>query len=151
MRKSFFSIIYVFTLLTAGLSIHQAFAQRSPSVEPIQEISIEENRVTQTAGQPETGFDFAEKQVVKPTAVMTKRVPANIATKTPNAPYSLIGPLIFLFALPVALWIVISKKMKIVDSDKKIDYYPKTFQFKPYKTNYQQQDTDDDQDYPKAS
>lgn len=141
MRKSFYSTLYVLSLLSAGLTIHQAFAQRSPSVEPITEVSIEENRVS--AGK-ETGFDFAEAQP-------TTRVPANIVTKESSPPYSIIGPMIFLIALPLALWIVIAKKMKNNVADKKVDYYAKTYQFKPFKTEYQEQDIDDDQDFPKAS
>lgn len=158
MRKSLYSFIYVFSLLSAGLSIHQAFAQRSPSVEPITEVSIEENRPTHNPGTTEPGFDFTDKNAaavaIAPTEVAprtTTRVPANIATKPGSAPYSYIGPLIFLFALPIALWIVIAKKMKPDESAKKVDYYAKTFQFKPYRTDYQEQDADDDQDYPKAS
>lgn len=145
MQKSLLSLIYVLSLLTAGLTIRQAFAERSPSVEPITEVSIEENRPEPKAGQMESGFDFAHK------AVTTTRVPANIATKTSSTPYSLLGPMIFLFALPLALWIVISKKISSKsESDKKVSYYSKTFQFKPReKEDYQ--DIDDDQDYPKAS
>ncbi|MFA6238362.1 MAG: hypothetical protein WC635_13600 [Bacteriovorax sp.] len=150
MRKSFFSIIYVTTLLTAGLTIHQAFAQRTPAVEPITEISIEENRPTGDQAKPESGFDFNHKNALN--QVPASRVPANITSKPTNAPYSYIGPMIFLLALPFALWIIISKKMSNeVVSDKKVDYYSKTFQFRPYKTDYQEQDVDDDQDYPKAS
>ena len=152
MKKPLFSTIYVLTLMTAGLTIHQAFAERSPSVEPMTEVSIEENRPTSV----QNGFDFADKNhattpaVAAETKAEAKRVPANIATKSsePSTPYSYIGPMIFLFALPVALWIVVSKKMKRTESAEKVDYYPKTFQFKPY----QKQELDDeDQDFPKAS
>lgn len=145
MRKPIYSFITIFSLMTAGLSIHQAFAERSPSVEPITEVSIEDNRVANADGNAE-GFDFAKKAAFSPA-----RIPANIATKAPSTPYSYIGPMIFLFALPIALWIVISKKMKAADTDKKIDYYSKTTQFKPFRTEYQEHDVDDDQDYPKAS
>lgn len=127
--------------MTAGLTIHQAYAQRSPSVEPITEVSIEENRVEHPEGKE--GFDFGKATY--------SRVPANIASKAPSTPYSYIGPMIFLFALPIALWIVITKKMKTVDADKKVDYYNKNAQFKPFRTDYQEQDIDDDQDFPKAS
>lgn len=166
MKKPLFSAIYILTLLTAGLTIHQAFAQthRSPSVEPITEISIEENRPVIKEGQTEQGFDFADRTVATtataaPTPAATeapvaKRIPANITTKSSeqSTPYSYIGPMIFLFALPIALWIVISKKMKTTEVAEKIDYYPKTFQFKPYKTDYQEQDVDDEEhNLPKAS
>jgi hypothetical protein len=155
MKKPLFSALYILTLLTAGLTIHQAFAQtqRSPSVEPITEVSIEENRPVIKEGQTEHGFDFADKNSAA-VALETKRVPANIATKSTehSTPYSYIGPMIFLFALPIALWIVISKKIKNTEVAEKLDYYPKNFQFKPYKTEYQEQDFDDeDHNLPKAS
>jgi hypothetical protein len=156
MKTPLFSALYILTLLTAGLTIHQAFAQtqRSPSVDPITEVSIEENRPVIKEGQAEHGFDFTDKEAFRAAPPETSRVPANITTKTPvpSTPYSFIGPMIFLFALPIALWIVISKKMKNTDVAEKLDYYPKTFQFKPYKTEYQEHDIDDeDQDLPKAS
>lgn len=154
MKKPLYSTVYVLCLLSAGLTIHQAFAQRSPAIEPMTEVSIEENQPAQNAGKPANGFDFDNHKVVTTEAHDTTRVPANIATKSSESstPYSFIGPMIFLLALPIALWIVISKKMKVADVDKKIDYYPKTFQFKPYKSEYQEQDVDDDdQEFPKAS
>ncbi len=146
MKKPLFSTIYIFTLMAAGLTIHQAFAERSPSVEPMTEISIEENRPKSI----QNGFDFADATHRASPAPAATRVPANITTKAahPSSPYSYIGPMIFLFALPIALWIVVAKKMKVTDSPEKVDYYPKTFQFKPY----QKHDLDEeDQDYPKAS
>ncbi len=149
MKKPLFSAIYFFSLATAGLTIHQAFAERSPAIEPMTEVSIEENRSTKTP----TGFDFAAKSQVANTEEVTKRVPANIATKTQDrpSPYSYIGPMIFLLALPVALWIVVAKKMKNPDNhSEKVGYYPKTFQFKSPKSNFHDED-DDDQSYPKAS
>lgn len=135
--------------MTAGLTIHQAFAERSPAVAPMTEVSIEENRPTEN----QAGFDFADKNSQHSPAQM-KRTPANIKSKTPNEnnPYSYIGPIIFLLALPMALWIIIAKKMKQSETAEKIGYYPKTFQFKPFRTHYQKQDIDDDhQDFPKAS
>lgn len=146
MKKPLFSALYFLSLLSAGLTIRQAFAQRSPAVEPMIEVSIEDNKAMAKDSSSERGFDFANKTAV------TKRIPANIANKSAgqNTPYSYIGPMIFLLALPFALWIVISKKMKSTDSLKKLDYYPKTFQFKPYKTDYGEQDLEDE-DLPKAS
>ena len=45
-----------------------------------------------------------------------------------------------------------NKKMKGNEGNEKVDYYSKTVQFKPYKTEYQETDIDDeDQNYPKAS
>lgn len=146
MRKPIYSFICIFSFLGAGLTIHQAFAQRSPSVEPVTEVSIEEDRAIHAPG-----YDFADKMAEESVKTSAERVPANIATKAQSSPYSYIGPLIFLIALPMALWIVVAKKMKQVVPAKKVDYFSKTTQFKPYKTEYQEQDVDDDQDYPKAS
>ena len=156
MKKPLFSALYIFSLFTAGLTIHQAFAQRAPSVEPITEVSIEENKPTAKEGTAEKGFDFASRSpaVSEVTHEEMKRVPANIASKSSehSTPYSYIGPMIFLLALPLALWIVVSKKMKGNEGNEKVDYYSKTVQFKPYKTEYQETDIDDeDQNYPKAS
>lgn len=133
--------------MTAGLTIHKAVAGRGPSVEPMTEVSIEEGR----PNKPQSGFDFATAPTVQ-----AKRVPANIVTKTPeksSTPYSYIGPMIFLLALPIALWIVVSKKMKGGENPEKVGYYPKTFQFKPYTSGSPKNDMEeeDDQDYPKAS
>ena len=59
--------------------------------------------------------------------------------------------MIFLLALPLALWIVVSRKMKN-QKPEKIEYYSRTLQLKPFKNNGQVQDIDEeDQDYPKAS
>lgn len=149
MKKPLFSALYILSLLTAGLTIHQAFAERGPAVEPMTEVSLEENRPS----NPHNGFDFADKTRT-PAATETKRVPANITTKSPeqSTPYSYIGPMIFLLALPVALWIVVSKKMKGSETSEKVSYYPKTFQLNTTRNGIQKQDIDDeDQDYPKAS
>ncbi len=150
MKRPLFSALYLLTLMSAGLTIHQAFAQRSPSVEPMTEVSIEDEKPM----VDHKGFDFTAQHTPK-VAPETKRVPANIATKssTPSTPYSYIGPLIFLFALPVALWIVVSKKMKSADAPEKVGYYPKTFQFNPYKgdTPKAEMMDDEDEDLPRAS
>lgn len=151
MKKPLFSALYFLSLATAGLTIHQAFAERSPSVEPMTEVSLEDS----IPKKDNSGFDFHKHEVTQATHKEdVKRVPANIVTKTPqpSTPYSFIGPLIFLLALPVALWIVVSKKMKSAESSSKVDYFPKTHQFKPYKLDKNSRDVEeDDQDYPKAS
>lgn len=151
MKKPLFSAVYFFTLATAGLTIHQAFAERSPSVEPLTEVSLEDS----IPKKDHSGFNFHKQEArVAAPKVETKRVPANIATKasSPSTPYSYIGPLIFLLALPAALWIVVSKKMKSNETSAKVDYFPKTHQFKPYKVDLNSRDVEeDDQDFPKAS
>lgn len=148
MKKPLFSAIYFITLATAGLTIHQAFAERSPSVEPMTEISLEDS----IPKKDNSGFDFHKQEAVH--KAETHRIPANIVAKTPNtpSPYSYIGPVIFLLALPIALWIVVSKKMKTTDTPSKVGYYPKNQQFKPYKDDFDSHDVEDDeQDFPKAS
>lgn len=148
MKKPLFSALYFLTLATAGLTIHQAFAQRSPSVEPLTEVSLEDS----IPKKDNSGFDFHKHEVAAHKAE-TKRVPANIVTKTTTTPtpYSFIGPMIFLLALPAALWIVVSKKMKNGETSAKVDYFPKTHQFKPYKPDVASRDVEDDEDFPKAS
>lgn len=151
MKKPLFSAVYFFTLATAGLTIHQAFAERSPSVEPLTEVSLEDS----IPKKDNSGFNFHKQEARAAVPKFEpKRVPANIATKQtpPSTPYSYVGPLIFLLALPAALWIVVSKKMKSTESSAKVDYFPKTHQFKPFKANINSRDVEeDDQDYPKAS
>lgn len=53
MTKSLHFFIYLIALASAGLSIHQAFAQRGPSIEPTAEISIEEERQVPSNGYGE--------------------------------------------------------------------------------------------------
>ena len=139
MKKALYTFLYIISLAVAGLSIHQAFAQqRSPSVEPIAEIEI--------GAAPSKGYDFSNQ----------KRIPAaDIRVKENSAKYSYTGPILFfILALPFAVWMVISKKLKVAPEDKKANYFSNTFQFKPYKTDYQKHDEDiddDDIDYPKSA
>ncbi len=150
MNKSLFTAIYLVTILSAGLSIHQAFAQRSPSVEPMAEVSIEEDRPRPAEG-PARGFDFNH---TNSTSTQSKRVPATITSpkSSPKSSASYLGPLIFLLALPLALWIVIAKKLKSEVSIENKGYYHKTYQFKNYKNAVNESEYDDeDQDFPKAS
>lgn len=148
MKKPLFTAIHFLSLILCGLNTHQVFAQRDPAVMPMTEVSLEENRPKSL----KHGFDFSENSHE---ILESNRLPAsaNIVSKTQasNSPYSYAGPMIFLLALPLALWIVVSKKMKDQKS-KKIDYYPRTLQLKPYNPNHQSSDIDEDeQDYPKAS
>ena len=46
---------------------------------------------------------------------------------------------------------IYSKKMSHNKDEKQVDYYPKNQQFKPFRTDYQSPQDDDDIDYPKAS
>jgi len=150
MKTPLFSAIYILSLLTAGLTIHQAIAQqRQPAVEPITEVSIEDDRPVEKAGGPSHGFNFADNTE---STTSTNRVPANIATKTTskNTPYSFLGPLIFLMTLPIGLWIIISKKIKSTSARDKFDSYPNTLLFKSQFPKSKSRDSSDD-DNSKAS
>jgi hypothetical protein len=155
MKNPLFSALYILSLLTAGLTIRQAFAERSPSVEPITEVSIEENRPVIKDGQVEKGYDFSEKIIAANNSVEVKRIPANITTKSTNhsTPGSFLGPMIFLLALPIALWIAVSKKLKNNEIAEKADnFFPKNYQFNTRKSVLEEQDHDDEeQNLPKAS
>jgi hypothetical protein len=147
MEKKICAFIFGLTFITLSTVVHgqPGDVNRSPSVDSVVEVDIE-NAKTET---PNPGYNF---ETSRAPAKMKARVPANIVTKNQETS-SMIGPLIFLIALPVGLWIVISKKFMANSDDKKVDYYPKTQQFKPYTTDYQKSaDSDDDDiDYPKAS
>lgn len=156
MEKKICAFIFVFTFVTLSTVVQSNTSiHRGPSVEPIVEVDIEDAKLPSNS----TGYDFAVNEPVAPaerapTSFSPKaRVPANIVSKSSDStPSSMIGPLIFLIALPIGLWIVISKKFSKSDVEKSVDYYPKTQQFKPYKTDYQKSaEDDDDIDYPKAS
>lgn len=142
MRKGLIKFIYITCLTLSAFTIHKAFAARSPSVEPFVEVDIENPTNNTKKG---SGFNFNESQA-------TKRYPAAITSKSSTSPYSYLGPIIFLIALPFAIWMVISRKVDEPKIEDKVDYYSKTFQFTPYKTDYQKNDDDnDDVDFPKAS
>lgn len=144
MEKKICAFLFAITFVTLSGVVHgqPGSVHRGPSVDPVVEVDIED------AKKVESGYDFA-----KPVAATPKRVPANIMSKAEAAtPSSYIGPIIFLIALPIALWIMVSKKFSKSPVEKSVGYYPKTEQFKPYKTDYQQSaEDDDDVDFPKAS
>lgn len=136
-----------FIALTSVVFGQTENVQRSPSVESISEVDIESAKANPAV---HSGYDFAKADTPsKPKS----RVPANIVSKSTESP-SYLGPLIFLIALPIGLWIIVSRKFSAKASEEKgVDYFPKTQQFKPYKTDYQKsaESEDDDIDYPKAS
>lgn len=143
MKKSLFSLIYFFSIIFSIASIQQVFAERTPAVGRFTEIDIENSPAPKN---PEQGYPFTE----------TKRLPAGVTQKNQEKT-SYVGPFIFLLALPFSLWLLISKKLNSPFKnlhDEKNGFYPKTYQFKPYKTDYQKNDdvdNDEDSDYPKAS
>jgi hypothetical protein len=147
MKKKIINFTYFASITFACISINNAFADRGPSVEPFVEVDIESNNA-QNAPAKSEGFNFNKQNTI------TTRRPAGIVSKSgTTSPYAYIGPIIFLLALPFAIWMAIARKSSESNSEEKLDYYSKTFQFKPYKTEYQKIDNenDDDIDYPKAS
>lgn len=123
---------------------------RGPSVEPMSEVDIEADKKSEAVA----GYDFATSTPsATPKHVGRVRVPANIVTKeNANSPYSYIGPFIFLITLPIAVWIMVSKKFKSKET-KDVGYYGKTHQFNTRQAEYNDHldDDHDDVDYPKAS
>lgn len=146
MEKKICAFLFTVSFVALSSAVHgsNSMIHRGPSVDPVVEVDIEDAKSPTNSA----GYNFAEVEKAE-----VARVPANIVSKTSeSSPGSMIGPLIFLIALPIGLWIVISKKLSQNEDDKKVDYYPKTQQFKPYKTDYQKSaEEDDDIDYPKAS
>jgi hypothetical protein len=145
MKKFWLNFIYFISIMFSVISVHEAFADRGPSVEPFTEVDIETPQNQAPGARRPAGFNFQKTK---------ERTPAGITAKDPNASsFSFIGPLIFLIALPFAIWMVITRKIKDDNVVDKTDYYPKNFQFKPYKTEYQKADEDDNDDFdvPKAS
>ena len=150
MKAPLFSAIYILSLLTAGLTIHQAIAQqRQPAVEPITEVSIEDDRPVEKVGGASHGFNFADNNE---STTSTNRAPANIMAKTANknTPYSFLGPLLFLMTLPIGLWIIISKKIKNTSVLEKNNSYPNTLLFKTQISKSRPYESSDD-DHSKAS
>lgn len=150
MKKAVVNFIYLSSIVLSFISMHEALADRGPSVEPFTEVDIEN-----TKGAPKnSGFNFDE---AKKREVASERKPAGITYKDPknvSTPYSIIGPIIFLLTLPIAIWLMISRKLNKADQQPvdKTEYYAKNHQFKPYQTDYQKSDDDhDDFDVPKAS
>ena len=156
MKKLITNSVYFLTLFVCAITIHEAFADRGPAIEKYTEVDIENANMKNNP----KGFNFAESY-----NSATKRKPADVENHG-HVPYSWIGPFIFLLALPMALWLILSKKSSKSPhtTEEKVDYYPKTFQFKPFKTDYQKSDEHDenldeshnenhknDKDFPKAS
>lgn len=143
MEKKICAYLFAITFIALSGVVHgqPESVSRGPSVDPVMEIDIEDVK------KPESGYDFAKAEP------KTTRVPANIVSRTQEStPSNYVGPIIFLIALPIALWIMVSKKFSKKDEEKTVGYYPKTEQFKPYKTDYQASvEDDDDVDFPKAS
>ncbi len=147
MHKKICAYIFGITFVALSSIVHgqSSAVHRGPSVDPLVEIDIEDAK---KADGVEASYNFAEAEPAAKT-----RVPANIVTNDQaTSPASYIGPIIFLIALPIGLWMMVSKRFNKGEEDKKVGYYPKTTQFKPFKTEYQKTaEDDDDIDYPKAS
>ena len=152
MDKKICAIIFTITFISLSGLVHSnpENAHRGPSVNPIVEIDIED--VKKANANKDEGFDFTPSKRLP--ASIKSRLPANIVSKVESSsPTTLIGPIIFLIALPIGLWIMVSKKFnKPTNEESAVGYFSKTHQFNPYKTDYQNtSEDDDDQDYPKAS
>ncbi len=154
MDKKFCATVFVFTFITLSTIVYAQ--NRSPSVSPIVEVDIEDVKKGQTTDQ---GYDFSKtenaafaQEIEQP----KKRTPANIVTNHKSSPpMSYLGPILFLLTLPFAVWIIMAKKFntsQVHTPEKTVEYFPKTYQFNPYKTEYQKSaDDEDDINYPKAS
>ena len=111
MEKSICAFIFAITFITLSGVVHgqPTRASRGPSVEPIVEVDIEDVKKAETAN---TGYNFSSAE--RAPSAAKSRVPPNIVSKThTTTPSSYIGPLILLFALPFALWIMVSKNIYI--------------------------------------
>lgn len=149
--------INIFTLLSFFVislgSIVSVHANRGPAINEFQEIDMEH----EWKDANKTGFDFNQKKPEDTSAATTKktaksRYPANSKYDPSQSTGYYIGPLIFLLALPLTFWILISKKIKSDETEQQQGkFFNKTIQFKPYQTDYQKNDDNDDEHYPKAS
>jgi hypothetical protein len=151
MDKKFCASIFVVTFITLSTIVYAQ--NRSPSVSPIVEVDIEDVKKGQSA---EHGYDFSKSDISQTYEQPKKRAPANIVTNHKSTPpFNYLGPILFLLTLPFAVWIIVAKKFNTSSTqtpEKTVEYFPKTYQFNPYKTDYQKSaDEDDDINYPKAS
>lgn len=143
--KKIYTATFFILVLQSWVFASTPSPSRGPSVEPMMEVDIEKENVDTISG-----YNFAAP-VKRAPSTERKRIPANITTKSnATTAFSFLGPFIFLVTLPIALWIMVSKRFKSPDSDKAVDYYSKTHQFTP-KHIAIESDDDDDIDYPKAS
>lgn len=153
MKKINIIAILSFIVISIG-SIAIANANRGPAINEFQEIDMEH----EWKDASKTGFNFNQKNQAVPTASTNKkmksRYPANAKYDPSQSSGYYIGPLVFLLALPLTFWILISKKLKSDVADQQHGkFFSKTIQFKPYQTDYQKNDDaeNDDTHYPKAS
>ncbi len=146
-----FSILMLLSMITYTL-VHaeNPSGSRGPAVENIQEIDIEADaKVTSNKGY---AFGTDKPKVVQVTKEIPKtRFPANENYDESKNGSFYIGPFLFLLVLPLTFWIVFSKKLKNNETETG-KYFSKTIQFKPFETEYQKNDDDDndDENYPKA-
>lgn len=128
-------LILITAFLIFGLNLSSAYS-RSPSVNPLMEIDIESSEKPKDAKE---GFDFSASEKT------TARVPANITTNHQNSgPMSYLGPILFLLALPIGIWLMVSKKF----AKKEVEHHPFS-NLKELKTD--RDDHNDDLNFPKAS
>lgn len=117
---------------------------RGPSVDPIVEIDIENDK------RPESkdgGFNFEQATAEK----SIKRVPANITTNEHNVgPFKLVLPFFLLIVLPMAVWFLVSKKFTNKKVENVIDIDPEG-NITVLKRTAKEEDDHSDDDLPKAS
>ncbi len=153
MKKLISALLFFTFIASVGLS-KNTYANRAPSINEFQEIDMEQ----EWKDSDKKGFNFDQKKPVttNQTASQPKksRYPANSKYDASQSSGYYIGPIFFLLALPLAFWILMSKKLKSEAEDQhQSKFFNKTIQFKPYQTDYQKNDDDDDDisQIPKAS
>lgn len=115
--------------------------QRAPFVDTFVEVDIQDIKNDELNAN--TGFNFTNEQ--KEIGNNRLRLPANIVSKSEtNSPTSYIGPILFLIALPIGLWIMVSKKFSKGTNDFLIKNEDDS-------QSGSKKNDDNDMDYPKAS
>lgn len=122
----------LFAALFISLNVHA----RGPSVDPITEVDIENER----SDKPAKGYDFGA------TDTATTRTPANIVTHQKNtSPSTYLLPFFILMVMPFGIWYLMSKK-STEETQAQIESFDKVLE-----ETKQAHSDDDDMDFPKAS
>ena len=151
MDKKFCASIFIISFIALSTIVYAQ--NRKPPVPSVVEIDMEDIK----NGHPgNAGYDFSRSHTSEGGEKQQKRTPANIVSNHKSSPpLSYLGPILFLLTLPFAVWIIMAKKFNtssVQKNEKNVEYYPKTYQFTPYKTDYQKSaDEDEDINHPKAS
>lgn len=156
-------LLKLFSLFTFSLflsaSLFEVHASRGADLNQFQEIDMEGDLKDVSKGYnfsndtvaPKKEAAVTDRQVIPPPKAKG-RYPANTNFDPSQTPAYYVGPLIFLLAIPLAFWILVSKKLTKDENVDQGKFYSKTIQFKPYQTDYQKNDDNDEDDqFPKAS